>query len=152
MGLTLAAKKSATLPPPVFAACGAGESLDFLLVIWEKICYCVLQEKEGASRLPLFSHLENCIGSNPHQSTQLPGYRRKVSRKICSFCSLPGSLPTKPNDQPTNGTNELICSVDRSVYRCRLFWRCCRPDGNGRAAPTAQRNPVVRSRGALRWL
>ena len=51
--------------------------------------------------ISLRSHLENCIGSKPHQMTQLPGYCRKVSRKVCSFCSLPGPLPTRPNDQPT---------------------------------------------------
>ena len=97
MGDVIAAKNFATLPP-VFAACGAGESLVFLLVIWEKICYCVLQEKEGVNRLPLFSHLENRIGSKPHQSTQLPGYCRKVSSGVTSFCAPSGALPTRPNE------------------------------------------------------
>jgi hypothetical protein len=50
----------------------------------------------------------------------------------------------------TNGSNELICSVDRSGHRCRLFWCCCRADGNAAPAPEPLWNPGVREGCAMR--
>ena len=100
--------------------------------------------REGRTdRVPLFSHLENCIGSKPHQSTTLLGDCRKASSEIRKFCASQGALPKRPTNQPTNGTNELICSVDRSGHRCQLFWRCCRSDGNAAPAPEPFWNPGI---------
>ena len=132
---------SATLPPPNLVI--------FLSVRSDQNRLSCKTREQNLS----LSHLENCIGSKPHQTAQPPGCRRKVSSDVTSFCASPGALPKRPTNQPTNGSNELICSVDRSGHRCRLFWRCCRSNGTNHTAPgPAQRYSVLRSRGALRWL
>jgi len=89
------------------AAC---QIFTFLTVRWDQYAVQCKTREGRSSRLPLFSHLENCIGSKPHQSSQLPGCCRKVSSRVCSFCSLPGPLPTRPNDQPTQSIMKTFLS------------------------------------------
>ena len=107
--------------------------------------------REGrTARVSLFSHLENRIGSKPHQTAQPPGDCRKVSSDVSHFCASQGALPKRPTNQPINRTNALICSIDRSGHCCRLFWRCCRTDGNATTASGSFRNPGVREGCAMR--
>ena len=77
MGDVIAARKSATLPPQLRLP----RLLYFLVSDPNNIWYTVRRKKKilPAWRKP---HLENCIGSKPHQTAQPPGDCRKVSSEV----------------------------------------------------------------------
>ena len=69
--------------------------------------YNVRQEKEGAHRLPLFSHLDNCIGSRSAPAAQPTGCKLQAATADLNGLHVAGLLSPNTNEPTSDGS--LIC-------------------------------------------